>query len=415
MRKRVKEIQCCRISGSRNLVPVLNLGIQKLTGVFPSTTTEELTEGPLELVWCPESGPVQMKHSYDLEEMYGMNYGYRSGLNKSMVDHLTQKVQYLQRLRSLSGGDVVVDIGSNDATTLKAYTSPGITRIGIDPTGKKFKEYYTDGLKLVPDFFSSSAYQSVAKGKKARIVTSISMFYDLEDPAKFVRDIAEVLASDGIWHFEQSYLPSMLRTTSYDTVCHEHIEYYSLWPVVKLLKACGMKVLDVQMNSINGGSFAVSACHADAPLHINHAVIDWLLEQEERMGLDTIKPFQKFAERVYEHRNSLLSLIRALNASGKKVFGYGASTKGNVLLQFCGLGVKDLPYIAEVNQDKFGKFTPGTNIPIISEAEAKAKIPDYFLVLPWHFKNNILQREQDYLQKGGKMIFPLPEIEIIGG
>jgi len=415
MRQRVKEIQCCRISGSRNLVSVLNLGVQKLTGVFPSTTTEELTEGPLELVWCPESGLVQMKHSYDLEEMYGMNYGYRSGLNKSMVDHLTQKIQYLQRLRSLSSGDVVVDIGSNDATTLKAYTVPGITRIGIDPTGKKFKEYYTDGIKLVPDFFSSSAYQSVAEGKKAKIVTSISMFYDLEEPAKFVRDIAEVLAPDGIWHFEQSYLPSMLRTTSYDTVCHEHIEYYSLQPVVKLLKACGMKVLDVQMNSINGGSFAVSACHADAPLHINHAVINWLLEQEERMGLDTIKPFQEFAERVFEHRNSLLSLIRALNASGKKVFGYGASTKGNVLLQFCGLGSKDLPFIAEVNRDKFGKFTPGTNIPIISEAEAKAKNPDYFLVMPWHFKNNILQREQDYLQKGGKMIFPLPEIEIIGG
>jgi len=415
MRQRVKEIQCCRISGSRNLVSVLNLGVQKLTGVFPSTMTEELTEGPLELVWCPESGLVQMKHSYDLDEMYGMNYGYRSGLNKSMVDHLTQKVQYLQRLRSLSSGDVVVDIGSNDATTLKAYTVPGITRIGIDPTGKKFKEYYTDGIKLVPDFFSSSAYQSVAEGKKAKIVTSISMFYDLEEPTKFVRDIAEVLAPDGIWHFEQSYLPSMLRTTSYDTVCHEHIEYYSLQPVVKLLKDCRMKVLDVQMNSINGGSFAVSACHADAPLHINHAVINWLLEQEERMGLDTIKPFQEFAERVFEHRNSLLSLIRALNTSGKKVFGYGASTKGNVLLQFCGLGVKDLPCIAEVNQDKFGKFTPGTNIPIISEGEAKAKNPDYFLVMPWHFKNNILQREQEYLQKGGKMIFPLPEIEIIGG
>ena len=415
MRKRVKEIQCCRISGSRNLVSILNLGVQKLTGVFPSTTTEELTEGPLELVWCPESGLVQMKHSYDLEEMYGMNYGYRSGLNKSMVDHLTQKVQYLQRLRSLSSGDVVVDIGSNDATTLKAYTVPGITRIGIDPTGKKFKEYYTDGIKLVPDFFSLSAYQSVAEGKKAKIVTSISMFYDLEEPTKFVRDIVEVLAPDGIWHFEQSYLPSMLRTTSYDTVCHEHIEYYSLQPVVKLLKACGMKVLDVQMNSINGGSFAVSACHEDAPLQINHAVIDWLIEQEERMGLDTIKPFQEFAERVFEHRNSLLSLIRALNASGKKVFGYGASTKGNVLLQFCGLGAKDLPCIAEVNRDKFGKFTPGTNIPIISEGEAKAKDPDYFLVMPWHFKNNILQREQEYMQKGGKMIFPLPEIEIIGG
>lgn len=409
------KIHKCRISGSNNLIPILSLGIQKLTGVFLSYPNQQITEGPLELVWCPESGLVQLAHSYDLNELYGMNYGYRSGLNKSMVDHLSQKVQYLQRLKSLSSEDIVVDIGSNDATTLKAYTVSGITRIGIDPTGNKFHEYYTNGIKLIPNFFSAAGYQSVSQGKKAKIVTSISMFYDLEDPAKFVREVTEILAEDGIWHFEQSYLPSMLRTTSYDTVCHEHIEYYSLRTVVKLLKACGMKVLDVQMNSINGGSFAVTACHASARLHINHAVINWLLEQEERMGLDTIKPFQEFAEKVIEHRNSLLSLIQALNGSGKKVFGYGASTKGNVLLQFCGLGPKDLPCIAEVNQDKFGKFTPGTNIPIISEEEAKAKNPDYFLVMPWHFKNNILQRERDYLQKGGKMIFPLPEIEIIGG
>lgn len=409
------KITACRISKSKNLIPILSLGTQKLTGVFPASPKDVITEGPLELVWCPDSGLVQLNHSYDLNQMYGMNYGYRSGLNKSMVDHLTQKIQYLQRLRSLAGGDVVVDIGSNDATTLKAYTVAGIIRIGIDPTGKKFRNYYTDHIQLISDFFSADSYHLIGKGKKAKIITSISMFYDLEDPAKFVRDITEVLAPDGIWHFEQSYLPSMLRTTSYDTICHEHIEYYSLGPVVKLLKSCGMKVLDVQMNSINGGSFAVSACHADAPLPINHAVINWLLEQEERMGLNTIKPFQEFADRVFQHRHSLLSLIRALNASGKKVFGYGASTKGNVLLQFCGLGPKELPCIAEVNQEKFGKYTPGTNIPIVSEAEAKAKNPDYFLVMPWHFKSNILEREREYLQKGGKLIFPLPEIEIIGG
>lgn len=409
------KVHKCRISGSKNLIPILNLGIQKLTGVFPSYSNQKITEGPLELVWCPESGLVQLAHSYDLKELYGMNYGYRSGLNKSMVDHLSQKVQDLQRLISLSSGDVVVDIGSNDATTLKAYTVPGIVRMGIDPTGQKFREYYPDEIALIPDFFSSAGYKSMSGGKKAKIVTSISMFYDLENPEKFVREVAEILESDGIWHFEQSYLPSMLRTTSYDTVCHEHIEYYSLQTVVRLLKACGMKVLDVQLNSINGGSFAVTACHENAPLHINHLVINWLLEQEERMGLNTIKPYQEFAERVFEHRNSLLSLIRALNVAGKKVFGYGASTKGNVLLQFCGFGPEDLPCIAEVNRDKFGKFTPGTNIPIISEEEAKAKNPDYFLVMPWHFKNNILQREKGYLQKGGKMIFPLPEIEIIGG
>ena len=410
-----KEISQCRMSGSKNLISILNLGIQKLTGVFPASPDERVTEGPLELVWCPESGLVQMRHSYNLDEMYGMNYGYRSGLNKSMVDHLCHKVQFLQRLRPLQNGDTVLDIGSNDATTLKAYTVHGLKRIGVDPTGKKFSEFYTDGIELIPEFFTAAAFRNAYGVRRAKIVTSISMFYDLEDPGKFVREVAEVLDTDGIWHFEQSYMPSMLRTTSYDTICHEHIEYYALRPVVNLLKACGMKVVDVQMNAVNGGSFAVSACHENAPTRVNHAVIDWLLNQEERMGLNTPRPFRQFEERVFEHRVSLLNLVRALNADGKKVFGYGASTKGNVLLQFCGLGVNDLGCIAEVNRDKFGKMTPGTHIPIVSESEAKAQNPDYFLVMPWHFKNHILEREQAYLLNGGKMIFPLPEIEIVGG
>jgi hypothetical protein len=394
---------------------VLNLGVQKLTGVFPLSADEPITEGPLELVWCPDSGLLQMRHSYDLGEMYGMNYGYRSGLNKSMVEHLTQKVQYLQRLTPLAAADTVLDIGSNDATTLKAYTVQGLNRIGVDPTGVKFRDFYTDGIELIPDFFTAAEFRRIFGGKKAKIITSISMFYDLEDPGQFVRDVAEVLAPDGIWHFEQSYMPSMLRTTSYDTICHEHIEYYSLGPIIQLLKNSGLKVVDVQMNAVNGGSFAVSAAHATSPLHVNDAVINWLLDQEERMGLNTPRPFRQFEERVFEHRISLHKLIRALNADGKKVFGYGASTKGNVLLQFCGFGPKDIPCIAEVNTDKFGKFTPGTSIPIVSEAEAKALRPDYFLVMPWHFRNNIIQREQEYLKSGGKMIFPLPEIEIVGG
>jgi hypothetical protein len=205
----------------------------------------------------------------------------------------------------------------------------------------------------------------------------------------------------------------MLRTNAYDTVCHEHIEYYSLGPVKTLLESCGLRIIDVQMNSINGGSFAVTATHKNSSLRSNDAVINWLLEQENRMGLNTPRPFRDFESRVFEHRVNLLNLIRSLTADGKKVLGYGASTKGNVLLQFCGLTSKDIPAIAEVNPDKYGSFTPGSLIPIVSEAEAKAMKPDYFLVLPWHFKENILQREQEYLANGGKMIFPMPEIEIV--
>lgn len=408
-----RQISSCRISGKSNLIPVLNLGKQALTGVFPQTKEQQVTNGPLELVWAPDSGLLQLNHSYEPSEMYGDNYGYRSGLNQSMVDHLTHKVRYLERLVTPSAGDIILDIGSNDATTLKAYSTSGLKRIGIDPTGQKFSAYYPDDIKLVPDFFSANAYHSMMQ-KPAKIVTSIAMFYDLDNPIKFAQEIEAILTNDGVWHFEQSYMPSMLRTNSYDTICHEHLEYYSLAVVKKILDAANLKIVDVVMNNINGGSFAVTAAKREnTTLQSNNAVINWLLEQEDRMGLNTPKPFRDFEERVFRHRDDLTRLIKTLVADGKKVFGYGASTKGNVTLQFCGLTSAEIPVIAEVNEEKFGRVTPGTHIPIISETEARAMNPDYFLVLPWHFKEGILRREQEFLANGGKFIFPFPEIEII--
>jgi hypothetical protein len=412
MKNPYKEIKKCRISGSSNLINVLSLGEQYLTGVFPKSKTEKITKGPLDLVWCPDSGLLQMRQSYNLDEMYGENYGYRSGLNSSMVKHLTNKIHALEKIATLNEDDLVIDIGSNDATSLKAYKS-NCKKVGIDPTGIKFKEYYNDQITLIPDFFSAQTFKKTFHNKQAKIITSIAMFYDLENPVAFVKDIYECLDNYGIWHFEQSYMPSMLRTNSYDTICHEHLEFYSFKVVKELLENNNLRVIDVQMNSINGGSFAITACKNNANYKSNSAVINWMIKQEEDMGLDTPKPYRDFEERVFKHKKNLTELIEALVADGKKIFGYGASTKGNVLLQFCNLTNKQIPYIAEVNEQKFGSFTPGTNIQIISEKEAHAMKPDYFLVLPWHFKNSILEREQKFTEQGGKFIFPLPEIEII--
>jgi hypothetical protein len=403
----------CRISPSTTLLPVLNLGEQAFTGIFPKDATTPVPSGPLELLWCPESGLLQLAHQFDLAAMYGDNYGYRSGLNQSMVTHLGQKARHLTAKANLSSGDVVLDIGSNDGTLLKSYAKSGLRRIGIDPTGRKFASYYPSDIHLVPDFFDPKLFLDAAGGKSARLITSIAMFYDLEQPIEFVKSINHCLAPDGLWHFEQSYMPSMLRTNAYDTVCHEHIEYYSLSTVVRILEAAGMRVIDVAMNAVNGGSFAVTAAKYESSYQPNRAVIDWLLETESRMGLHTPRPFRDFEERVFEHRRSLTELIRSLRADGKKVFGYGASTKGNVLLQFCGFTEKDIQCVAEVNPDKYGCVTPGTHIPIVSEQEARAMKPDYMLVLPWHFKPGILNREADYLASGGHLIFPMPEIEIV--
>ena len=406
------EIDKCRISQSESLVSVLNLGQQALTGVFPKTAAEQVPLAPLELVWCPVSGLVQLKHSVEPGEMYGDNYGYRSGLNPTMVKHLQRKTKWLEDAFQPGDSDLVLDIGANDGTLLNSYRSPNLVRIGFDPVAKKYLDLYDDNIKVIADFFSRSALSAVSS-KKAKIITSIAMVYDLEDPVGFVGEIADSLHPDGVWHFEQSYLPAMLRTNSYDTICHEHLEYYSLSVIQNILALKGMKVLDVQTNSVNGGSFAVTAALEKSPHPVNAPVIEWLLRQEKNLELDTSKPYDLFRDRVFQHRDDLRALVKALNDEGKTVVAYGASTKGNVLLQFCGFGPEDISCVAEVNPEKFGSFTPGSRIPILSEEDVRAMKPDYMLVLPWHFKEFIVEKENEFLEQGGRLIFPLPEIEIV--
>lgn len=407
-----KKVDMCRISGVSDLVSVLDLGSQALTGVFPKTADQLVPRGPLELSWSPSSGLVQLRHSVNLGDMYGENYGYRSGLNPSMVKHLQRKVRWLESLVPLEAADVVVDIGSNDGTLLNSYSVPGLHRIGFDPVAKKYLEHYEADIKVVPDFFSGEVLASI-RSYKPKIVTSIAMFYDLEDPDQFVKEIANNLHDDGVWHFEQSYLPAMLRTNSYDTICHEHLEYYSLSVVSKLLAANEMKIVDVQTNSVNGGSFAVTAALEKSSIETNTPVIEWLLKQEKNFNLDCRKPYDDFKDRVLQHREDLRALVLGLNKAGKRVAAYGASTKGNVLLQFCGFGPGEILCVAEVNPEKFGSFTPGTSIPILSEEEVRAMKPDYMLVLPWHFREFIVTKEAAFLESGGQLIFPLPEIEIV--
>ena len=240
------------------------------------------------------------------------------------------------------------------------------------------------------------------------------MFYDVEDPVAFARDIRDCLAPDGVWHFEQSYMPSMLRSTAYDTVCHEHLEYYSLATVRRILDEAGLELIDVRFNRVNGGSFAVTAAHLGSRFAPNRVLIDWFVAQEERIGLDTPGPFRRFEERVFQHRTDLTELVTTLRSAGASVMGYGASTKGNVLLQFCGLEPSHIEAIAEVNEDKFGRVTPGSGIPIVSEDEIQGAATRLSPGLPWHFRDGIVEREEEYLRGGGRLIFPLPEIEIVG-
>lgn len=414
-----EEVVRCRICGNGKLVTVLNLGRMALTGVFPRQRDEAVPESPLEVLRCAGDGAhracglVQLRHTCELDKMYGMNYGYRSGLNRSMVGHLEELAGRASRLASLSPGDAVIDIGSNDGTLLKSFPSSGIQLTGIDPVGAKFREYYPDHVRLIPDFFTPDLVRGGRLGQRAKIVASIAMFYDLVSPPEFMSAVREILADDGIWVFEQSYLPSMLEATSYDTICHEHLEYYSLTQIKWMTDRAGLKIVDVQFNSTNGGSFCVIAAKPDAPYPENHRLVNEILDGESALELQTGKPYEAFRKRVLKSRKALKDLLEEARAAGKRVLGYGASTKGNVILQYCGISDEDISCIAEINEDKFGCYTPGTGIRIVPEREAREMDPDYFLVLPWHFRDTIIRRERSFMEQGGRFIFPLPGIEIV--
>ncbi|OYW44569.1 MAG: methyltransferase [Sphingomonadales bacterium 32-68-7] len=407
------EASACRLCGGTEFTSVMDLGVQALTGVFPKSREQNVDAGPVELVRCSAAdgcGLVQLRQSYDVSQMYGDNYGYRSGLNASMVRHLQGKIRTIVEMGILEPGDVVIDIGSNDATSLKAYPDEGYQLFGVDPTGSKFREYYPAHVTLVPDFFSAAAISGPLGGRKAKVVTSFSMFYDLEDPAQFAREVAGTLADDGIWVFEQSYLPAMLRANSFDTICHEHLEFYALRQIERIAREAGLKVIDVEFNDINGGSFSVVAAKTASDRQPNDANLDRIRADEAALNLDNEAVYEAFKDRVEESRAATMAFFARAQAAGETVYGLGASTKGNVLLQEYGINSSHITAIGEVNEDKFGAFTPGSLIPLSSEADVLALNPDYLFVLPWHFRPFF---ESLPSLKGRKLVFPLPTFEIV--
>jgi len=331
-----------------------------------------------------------------------------------MRNHLKQIVEESTRILGRQDASVL-DIGCNDGTLL-GYYPEGFTRFGVDPSDVA-QEIDKSVATIVQDIFPSEELLARIGDTKVSIITSIAMFYDLEDPIAFAKGIQSLLAHDGIWVFEMSYMPSMLGMTSYDTICHEHLEYYSLAVIEYIVKQSGLKIFNVEQNDINGGSLRCYATHAANFIYKNDLYQQNILrlhQQEFDLELDTDKPYKNFQEKINVHREELLRLIKKLKKSGKKIHIYGASTKGNTILQWCGLDNRLIDYAAERNPDKYGALTLGTDIPIISEAESRAMKPDFYLVLPWHFKNEFIEREQETLANGTSFIFPLPTIEIIG-
>lgn len=404
----------CRVCGNRELYPALRLGSQKLTGVFPKDVeaNEQLHSGDVTLMKCDDStdssacGLLQIKASFDPDMMYGDTYGYRSGLNASMVTHLHGKIDRVMELVNLKEGDLVVDVGSNDGTSLNHYPQ-WLNRVGVDPTGGKYREFYSSDVELIEDFFNADVLNK-SGFSEAKIITSFSMFYDLEDPVAFALDIAKSLHSEGVWVFEQSYLPLMLERNSFDTACHEHVEYYSLKSINAILTRAGLKMVSHEFNDINGGSVSIVAALEESNFVDDPALPHQLRTEFVDLGLADPRTYKSFCDRIDNIGTDLKALIERLKKSGATVAGLGASTKGNVLLQYYGLSTDYISVIGEVNPDKFGSITPGTKIPIVAEDEALES--DYLVVLPWHFREFFVSNKK-FSGKG--LIFPLPRPEIV--
>ena len=402
------KIKNCRSCKSKKLVKLYSLGNQYFTGIFPSNKYSKIPRGNLGMLICNNCKLLQLDENFDSNEMYGDNYGYMSSLNKSMISHLYLKALNLKKKYNLRYKNSILDIGSNDGTFL-AFFNKNFNLFGCDPTIKKFGKFYRRDITKIQNFFSSNLFENI----KFDLITSISMFYDLPDPLKFAKEINSILKKDGVWHIELSYMPMMIKNRSYDTICHEHLEYYSLKSLKYLLTKAGLKIINLSFNQINGGSIEVDIVKRNSKYKECKDLINWVLESERVNQYNEIKKHKSFFIECLNHKKLLKKLLVTLKKQNKKVVGYGASTKGNVLLQFCGINSKIINNIAEVNKYKFNRYTPGSNIKIISEKNVRSKKPDYMLVLPWHFKDYIVKRERNFLKDGGKLIFPLPEIEIV--
>lgn len=409
----------CRVCGSSALTPVIDLGEQHLQGSFVKPGKEEppLRKIALSLVRCDPTkdekacGLLQMEHTVPPEVLYSA-YWYRSGTNQTMRNHLQEITEEAASLINKSNARVL-DIGCNDGTLLKCYP-PEFIKFGVDPSD--VAQEITGDITAIQDIFPSEELTKALQGEKFDIITSIAMFYDLEDPVSFCKEIKKSLASDGLWVFEMSYMPSMLKMNSYDTICHEHLEYYSLAVLEYIVKQAELKIVDASLNDINGGSIRCYATHLDnfafkKPEAVTR--IKLLRQAEFDLELDTDKPYKHFQDRINVHKEQLLSLLKMLKKEGKSIHIYGASTKGNTILQWCGIDNRIIDVAAERNPDKYGAYTLGTDIPIVSESDSRKMKPDYYLVLPWHFKEEFLKREQETLNSGVGLIFPLPNLEII--
>jgi len=399
----------CRNCKKHGLKKLFTLGNQCFTGKF-TKHGEKVERAQINLAICKNCKLVQLGNTFNLKYMYDSNYGYRTGINKTMSQHVRNVTKFLSKKIKLKKNDFVLDIASNDGTLLNYYDKNIIT-FGIDPILNKYKKFYKDINFISNSFFSKKRITSKTE-QKFKIITALSVFYDLDDPNKFLKDVHDILDDNGIFLLEFADLASLIKFNMFDTICHEHAEYYSTKVLVKMFKKNKLKLIQINKIDINGASKQYLLTKNNSNIKPKIKNINNILNEENKLKLKNYHTYYNFYKRIKIIGDKLNSFLDKQIKLNKIIHGYGASTKGNTLLQFYNLGKKQLQYISDRNPDKWGLKTPGTNINIVSEKFSRSKNPDYYLVLPWHFKKEILKREIKARKKGTKFIFPLPNFSI---
>jgi NDP-4-keto-2,6-dideoxyhexose 3-C-methyltransferase len=395
------KIKKCRLCNNNQLKQIYNFGNHFVSNFVNKSSINKGIKAPLNLVYCKKCHLLQLEHSAPQEIMYKKFYWYKSGITKTMRDGLKELYQDIKKNCNIKQGEVILDIGANDGTFLKYFKKDKIITIGCEPANNLKNELKKNCHYVINDFWHTKHMKKIPiKHQKLKVVSAIGMFYDLEDPSEFIKHAADALDDDGIFVAQLMCSHSMFKTNDLGNICHEHLEYYSYNSLKYLFEKNGLKIFKMSENKINGGSYRIY-CKKNIRKSINY---------KERVNYSEII---KFIKRVKQNKQRTLKFIRGANKLGKKIFLYGASTKGNTLLQYYGLTKKEIPFAAERTKVKWGKYTIGSGVKIISEQNARKLKPDYFFVMPYGFINEFIKREKKWLKSGGKFILPYPNFKIL--